>query len=150
MEAIAILDEAVLENREDIVVLSGVVEEMKDQQDQMQEEIDNIEAAVGLSSGGTYIPQSCTTYLDDAETLQEEFVILDEVVASAMTEIEELQKRTIEPLDESIVVEVSGNTTYVGVQLDPEDEHIKLGDNGLWFDGDFGEATPDEYMPEGN
>jgi len=150
MEAIAILDEAVLENREDIVVLSGVVEEMKDQQDQMQEEIDNIEAAVGLSSGGTYIPQSGTTYLDDAETLQEEFVILDEVVASAMTEIEELKKKTIEPLDNSIVVEVSGYTTYVGVQLDPEDEHIKLGDNGLWFDGDFGEATPDEYMPEGN
>ena len=160
-EAIGALDDTILEDEEVIAAafndvndrinnLSGVVKEMKDEQDAMQEEIDSIEKGVGLDEDGNYVPQSGTTYLDNAETLQEEFVILDEVVASAMTEIEELQKKTIEPLDDSIVVEVSGYTTYVGVQLDPEDEHLKLGDNGLWFDGDFGEASPDEYMPEGN
>ena len=60
-------------------------------------------------------------------------------------QVDELKKKTIEPLDVSIVVEVSGYTTYVGVQLDPEDKHIKLGENGLWFDGDFGtEGDSDE------
>ena len=54
-------------------------------------------------------------------------------------QIDELKSKAIEPLDESIVIEVSGNTTYVGVALDPEDEHIKLGPNGLWIDPDFGE-----------
>jgi hypothetical protein len=67
-----------------------------------------------------------------------------------MTEIEELQKRTIEPLDESIVVEVevSGYTTYIGVQIDENDKHIVIGDGtdmdgdgetetGLWLNGDF-------------
>lgn len=53
-------------------------------------------------------------------------------------QIDELKARTIEPLDESIVVEVSGNTTSIGVKIDPEDSHIKIGDNGIFFDGDFG------------
>lgn len=53
-------------------------------------------------------------------------------------QIDELKERTIEPKDESIVVEVDGNTTYVGVAIDEDDEHIKIGPHGLWFDGDFG------------
>jgi hypothetical protein len=54
------------------------------------------------------------------------------------------------------MVIVSGYSTLVGVNIDPEDEHLKIGDGseesdfniGLWFDGDFGEATEDEYLPE--
>lgn len=54
-------------------------------------------------------------------------------------QIDELNAKTIEPLDESIVVEVSGNVTSIGVVIDSEDEHLKLGENGLWIDGDYGE-----------
>ena len=53
-------------------------------------------------------------------------------------QIDELKARTIEPLDDSIVVEVSGNTTSIGVKIDPEDKHIKVDENGIYFDGDFG------------
>ena len=159
-EAIGILDDVILEDEEIVAAslndlnrrminLSGVVEEMKDQQDQTQEEIDNIENGVGLDEDGNHIPNDCN-YTSSAETVEEEISALDDALKEVSDEVEELKKKTIEPLDASIVVEVSGYTTYVGVQLDPEDEHIKLGDNGLWFDGDFGEATPDEYMPEGN
>jgi len=159
-EAIGILDDVILEDEEIVAAslndlnrrminLSGVVEEMKDQQDQMQEEIDNIENGVGLDEDGNHIPND-GNYTSSAETVEEEISALDDALKEVSDEVEELKKKTIEPLDASIVVEVSGYTTYVGVQLDPEDEHIKLGDNGLWFDGDFGEATPDEYMPEGN
>lgn len=159
-DAIGILDDVILEDEEIVAAslndlnrrminLSGVVEEMKDQQDQMQEEIDNIENGVGLDEDGNHIPND-GNYTSSAETIEEEISALDDALKEVSDEVEELKKKTIEPLDNSIVVEVSGYTTYVGVQLDPEDEHIKLGDNGLWFDGDFGEATPDEYMPEGN
>ena len=54
-------------------------------------------------------------------------------------QIDELNAKTIEPLDESIVVEVSGSVTSIGVVIDSEDEHLKLGENGLWIDGDYGE-----------
>jgi hypothetical protein len=54
-------------------------------------------------------------------------------------QIDELKSKTIEPLDESIIIVVSGNTTSIGVAIDPEDEHLKLGENGLWIDPDFGE-----------
>ena len=30
------------------------------------------------------------------------------------------------------------NKTLIRVALDGEDEHLKLGDNGIYFDGDFG------------
>ena len=144
MDAIAILDDAILEDRENIQILSGVVEEIAEAVESLQEEVDNIEDGVGLSSGGTYIMKSGTTYLDGAESVEEEIAILDVVAASAMTEIEKLQKKTIEPLDDSITIVVSGDSTFVGVNIDPEEKHLKIGDGtdgniGLWFDGDFGE-----------
>ena len=150
MDAISILDDAILENRENIETLSGVVEDLITAFDGLQEEVDNIEDGVGLSSAGTYVMKTDTNYLNSATTVEEEITILDEVVASAMTEIEELQKRSIEPLDESIIVEVedSGYTTYIGVQIDENDKHIVIGDGtdmdgdgepetGLWFNGEF-------------
>lgn len=150
MDAISILDDAVLENRENIEILSGVVEDLVNAFDDLQEEVDNIEDGVGLDQDGKYIMKTGTTYLDSATTVEEEIAILDVVAASAMTEIEELQKRNIAPRDESIIVEVSGYTTLIGVQLDPEDQHLYIGENGIWFDGNFGqrddsgEDIPDE------
>jgi septal ring factor EnvC (AmiA/AmiB activator) len=58
-------------------------------------------------------------------------------------EIEELKKRTSEPLDDSIVVEVSGYTTYIGVKL-PDDGMIKVDEDGLYLDGNFGTDEEDE------
>lgn len=143
MEAIMILDEAVLENREDIQTLSGVVEDIAEHVESLQEEVDNIEDAVGLSSAGTYEMKTDTHYLNSATTVEGEIATLDEVAFSAMTEIGELQKRNIQPRDPSIVVEVSGYTTYIGVGLDPEDEHLYIGENGIWFDGNFGMRDAD-------
>ena len=140
MDAISILDAAVLEYshlEEDLQELSGVVETLVEEMEDAKDEIDNIEDAVGLSSGGTHIPSE-GRFTSSAETIEEEILALDEVLGVAVDDIEELKKKTIEPLDESIVVEVSGNTTFVGVNIDESDEHIKLGENGLWFDGDFG------------
>lgn len=143
MEAIMILDEAVLENREDIQTLSGVVEDIAEHVESLQEEVDNIEDAVGLSSAGTYEMKTDTHYLNSATTVEGEIATLDEVAFSAMTEIGELQKRNIQPRDPSIVVEVSGYTTYIGVGLDPDDEHLYIGENGIWFDGNFGMRDAD-------
>lgn len=137
-DAIGLLDDTLTETVENLDILSGAVEDMTEEIGGLQEEVDNIKEGVGLSSAGTYEMKTDTHYLNSATTVEGEIAILDGVAASAMTEIEELQKKTIEPLDESIVVEVSGHTTYVRVKLDPEDEHIKLDENGLWFDGDFG------------
>lgn len=147
MEAIEILDEAVLQNREDIQILSGVVEDLAEAIDSLQEEVDNIEDGVGLTSAGTYVMKTDTHYLNSATTVEEEIAELDEVAYSAMTEIEELQKRSIEPLDESITVVVSGYSTLIGVNIDPDDVHLNIGDGseesgfniGLWFDGNFGQ-----------
>lgn len=58
-------------------------------------------------------------------------------------EIEELKKKTIEPLDDSIVVEISGYTTSIGVKL-PENGMIKVDESGLYFDGNFGTDEEDE------
>jgi hypothetical protein len=155
MEAIELLDEAVLQNREDIQTLSGVVEDIAEAIDALQEEVDNIEDGVGLSSAGTYEMKTDTHYLNSATTVEGEIAELDEVAFSAMTEIEELQKKTIEPLDDSITVVVSGYSTLIGVNIDPAEEHLKIGDGsdgnvGLWFDGNFGlkddngDEIPDE------
>lgn len=138
MEAIEILDEAVLENREDIQILSGVVEEIAEVVESLQEEVDNIEDAVGLSSAGTHI-QSEGVYTNSAETIEGEILALDGMMQVAMDEIEKLKNKSIAPRDPSIVVEVSGDTTYIGVQIDPEDEHLVIGENGIWFDGNFGQ-----------
>ena len=142
-EELDAVEEQVIRNTEDIETLSGVVETIAEELAALEVEVENIEGAVGLDEEGNYIPKSGTTYLDEAESVEGEIAILDEVVASAMTEIEELKKKTIEPLDDSIVVEVSGYTTYVGVKL-PENGMIRLDEEGLYLDGNFGSDEPDE------
>ena len=149
-DAIGLLDDALVETIENLDILSGVVEDIAEKVDSLQEEVDNIEDGVGLSSAGTYEMKTDTHYLNSATTVEGEIAELDEVAFSAMTEIEELQKKTIEPLDDSITVVVSGYSTLIGVNIDPDEEHLKIGDGtdqdgdgvpelGLWFDGDFGE-----------
>ena len=142
-DAIGSLDDVLVETIENLDILSGVVEDLAEKIDGLQEEVDNIEDGVGLSSAGTYEMKTDTHYLNSATTVEGEIAELDEVAFSAMTEIEELQKRTIEPLDTSIIVEVSGYTTYVGVKL-PDDGMIKVDEEGLYFDGEFKESDDDD------
>ena len=59
-------------------------------------------------------------------------------------QIDELAAKTIEPGDDSIVIEVSGSTTTIKVLLSQDEEHLKLSDGtdvpkGLYIDMDFGE-----------
>ena len=149
-DAIGLLDDALVETIENLDILSGVVEDIAEKVDSLQEEVDNIEDGVGLSSAGTYEMKTDTHYLNSATTVEGEIAVLDDVAFSAMTEIEELQKKTIEPLDDSITVVVSGYSTLIGVNIDENELHLKIGDGtdqdgdgvpelGLWFDGDFGE-----------
>lgn len=147
MDAIAILDSTILEDEEVVAAslndlnrrminLSGVVGDMQDAFGGLQEELDNVENAIGLDDEGNHIPNE-GNYTSSAETVEGEIAALDDALKEVSDDVEELKEKTIEPLDKSIVVEVSGNTTYVGVKLDSEDKHIKLGENGLWFDGEF-------------
>lgn len=174
-EAIGILDDIIIEDEEvtaaalndlnnRVIELDGRVTELENAADELQEEIDNVEEGIGLDEDGHYVPKSGTTFLDEATSVEDEILTLDEVCASAMTEIEELQKRTIEAKDDSIVIETNDNTTLVGVNISEGDEHLKISDGsdefkdalgnviapGLFFDGDFGEAKEEEYTPEGN
>ena len=55
----------------------------------LQDELDRVEESVGLDEDGKYIPKSGTTYLDDAESVEEEIDALDKGLAeevSARTE----------------------------------------------------------------
>ena len=136
-EAIGLLDDTLVDTIENLDVLSGVVEDLVAEVDALEEEVDNVEDAVGLSSAGTYVMKTDTHYLNSATTVEGEIAILDDVAFSAMTEIEELQKRTVEAADPSVVVEISGYTTTIRVQIDEEERHLKVGDAGIWFDGEF-------------
>lgn len=55
-------------------------------------EVDNIEDAVGLSSGGTYIEKSGTAYLDSATTVEEEIAALDTALSGVQEQINEMDK----------------------------------------------------------
>jgi hypothetical protein len=84
--------------------------------------------------------------------------------ASARTEadeylqeqIDELKAKTIDPADDSVVIEVSGSSTTIRVQISETEDHLKLSDGtvvdyvdaagheilipkGLYIDQDFGE-----------
>lgn len=153
-DAIGLLDDALVETIENLDVLSGVVEDLVAEVDVLEEEVDNVEDAVGLSSAGTYVMKTDTHYLNSATTVEGEIAELDDVVFSAMTEIEELQNKTISAADDSVVVEVSGYDTTIRVQISENEDHMKLSDGtvidyvdpfghivyvpkGLYFDGDF-------------
>lgn len=135
--------------------LSGVVEDMQEEQGGLQEEIDAIEGAVGLNPDGSYSAKTGTNYLDDAESVEGEIDALDKALKEVADEVEELKEKSIEALNDSIIIETTGNTTYVGVQLDENDKHIVIGDGtdmdgdgevetGLWFNGEFKDTDEED------
>ena len=121
--------------------LSGVVEDMQEEQGGLQEEIDAIEKAVGLNEDGSH-KQPEGAHTSACTTVEDEIKALDDALVEVENEIEELKSKSIEPLDASIIIEATGDTTYVGVRVD--NERIRIDNTGLYFDGDFGTGEEDE------
>ena len=147
-DAIGILDDIILENiastgglieelSDKIDELSGTVGTLEDKVDGLQEEVDTIENGVGLAEDGSHIP-SVGRFTSSAETIEGEILALDEVLGTVYDDVEVLKEKTIEAKDTSVVVETEGNRTLIGVNIDPDETHLKVGENGIWFDGDFG------------
>ena len=136
-EGTAGLEEAVEELNEKVDELSGVTEEVIDALVDLQAEVDRAEDAIGLNEDGTHKPSE-GVYTSSAETIEGEILALDAALAEVAEDVEELKALNVAPLDASIIVEKDGTNTLVGVNIDPDDKHIKLGGNGIWFDGDFG------------
>ena len=147
-EAIEILDQVILENEEvtsaalndlndRIISVETEITEIVSDQEEISEKVDNIITATGLNEDGTHKP-SDGNYTSEAETIEDEISALDEALKETADDVAELKERSIERLDESIVVEKNGNTTYVGVNI-PNNGHIGVDEYGLFFDGDFGE-----------
>jgi hypothetical protein len=105
----------------------------------------NSTAAPATNFQHAFVQDAKKFYAKAGYPSKDEIGILDEVLKDVADEVGELKEKTIEPLDGSIVIPpVTGNTTYIGVNIDSEDKHIVLGDNGLYFDGDFGTGEEDE------
>ena len=122
---------------ENLTELSGTVEDLAAALDVLQGEVDTAEEAIGLNEDGTHKPSE-GNFTSSAETIEEEILALDSVLTDAVADIEELKERTVEAKDDSIEVEISGNTTYIRVKRNEDDPHLKLDSDGLYFDGDFG------------
>ena len=60
----------------------SAITEMQEAHEELQGEVDNIEAAVGLNEDGTFAPMSGTNYLDGAESVQNEINIIDTLIGT--------------------------------------------------------------------
>ena len=69
-------------------------------------EVDNIEEAVGLSSGGTYIEKSGTAYLDSATTIEEEISALDTALEGVQDQINAMDANSVAD-DNKVVSDVT-------------------------------------------
>lgn len=69
-------------------------------------EVDNIEEAVGLSSGGTYIEKSGTAYLDSATTIEEEISALDTALDGVQDQINAMDANSVAD-DNKVVSDVT-------------------------------------------
>lgn len=60
----------------------SAITEMQEAHENLQGEVDNIEAAVGLNEDGTFAPMSGTNYLDAAESVQDEIKTIDTLIGT--------------------------------------------------------------------
>ena len=91
-EGTTYLDSATTVEEEILALDSGLTQEVADRiaaDEALQAEMDAIEEAVGLDEDGNYIPKSGTTYLDDAESVEEEIDALDEGLAQEVEDRKE-------------------------------------------------------------
>ena len=109
---------AVTVNTNDIASASALTEEISARTDAdtaMQAEIDAIETAVGLASGGTYV-HGDGKFTSGATSVADAIDKLDDALASAVTDIETEIETKINELD----ADESGASTYVNVRVQEE------------------------------
>lgn len=68
--------------------LSAETQAREEEDAKLHEELDAVEEAVGLDEDGNYIPKTGTTYLDDAESIEEEIDALDKGLAQEVEDRE--------------------------------------------------------------
>lgn len=165
---------------EDVTTLSGFVGDMYDEMQsgftsaftaiaELQEELDDEISARTIADEELWEAIEALDVALSAETAER--IAADEELWDALSaetaeriaadeylqeQIDELKDRSIEALDDSIIVEISGNTTSIGVQISEAEKQLKLSDGteveyydsaghpiyipkGLYLDMDFGE-----------
>ena len=103
----------------DIASASALTQEISDREaadTALQTEIDAIETAVGLSTGGTYVPGD-GHYTSGATSVADAIDKLDDALTSAVTDLEEAIEDKINELD----ADESGASTYVNVRVQEVD-----------------------------
>lgn len=88
-------------------------------------EVDKIEEAVGLSSAGTYITKTGTTYLDSATTVEEEIAALDEALSGVQGQIDGMDAGSVAN-DNKIVSDVTQSNGQITASVKNVTE-VKLG-----------------------
>lgn len=102
----------------DIASASALTQEISDRENAdtaLQNEVDAIETAVGLSTGGTYVPGD-GQFTSAATSVADAIDKLDDALASAVTDIETEIENKINALD----ADESGASTYVNVRVQEE------------------------------
>lgn len=98
--------------REDL--LEQEISDREDADEAIQAEIDAIETAVGLSTGGTYVPGD-GKYTSGATSTQDAIDKLDDALASAVTDLEDAIEEAIDELDAT--VSATSTNSYMTVQV---------------------------------
>lgn len=97
----------------------------------LQTEIDAIETAVGLSTGGTYVPGD-GKYTSGATSTQDAIDKLDDALASAVTDLEDAIEEAINELDAT--VSATSTNSYMTVEVVEENgklTSVSLDDSAL-------------------
>lgn len=136
-EAIEILDAVIVDNEEvtaaalndlndRILILSGKVGEITSDFDDLNEKLNQ---EISARTEGDKELQDALDEETSARTAADE---------ALQEQIDELASKSLEAENKSIVLTQDGNKTLIRVGIEPGDEHIKLGNDGLYFDGEFG------------
>ncbi len=115
--------------REDL--LEKEIQDREDADEAIQAEIDAIETAVGLSTGGTYVPGD-GKYTSGATSTQDAIDKLDDALASAVTDLEDAIEEAINELDAT--VSATSTNSYMTVQVVEENgklTSVSLDDSAL-------------------
>lgn len=115
--------------REDL--LEKEIQDREDADEALQAELDDVETAVGLSTGGTYVPGD-GKYTSSATSVADAIDKLDDALASAVTDLEETIEEKINELDAT--VSATSTNSYMTVQVVEENgklSSVSLDDSAL-------------------
>lgn len=117
--------------------------DLKEKADDSDQRITDLEDRVAaLEAAVAELNEEVDELNDKVDELQDKLdqeisarTAVDEVLQA---QIDELASKSLEAEDKSIVLTQNGNKTLIRVGIESDDEHIKLGEEGLYFDGNFG------------